>query len=317
MQISSIDSPQRFALLRAPAEPVLSTRALTLLLAVSAACGGDPPTPDAPAPDIGFNKPLAPLKANVKNAEVGPADLSCLGMPSGDPSTTVPIALSATVRDYFQKDMLMVGAVVTAFHDTEVGQPFDTRTADAQGAVTLGVPVGTRRFGLKMTHKDALDTLLLNQAIDPIMAAQSLGYVETISAGTAAALSAFIGKLRTAGTGVLAGAMRDCQGRDLSNFIATVSSAPGTAAHLAGADAYYFDPATDFPARHKQFEAASSDGLFMVIELAPTPTAYVQVWGYPADADLAADRLTLVGELQAPVIADTVITGTYEPLRTR
>ena len=38
----------------------------------------------------------------------------------------------------------------------------------------------------------------------------------------------------------------------------------------------------------------------MVIEMAPTATAYVQVWGYLTEADLAADKLTLIAELAAP-----------------
>lgn len=294
------------------------TIALTpLLAAAAAACGdGDKPEPDAPAVDIGFNKPAAALKANANKAELGPADLGCLGMPTSDRATILAVALSTTVRDFFQPDTLMVGAVVTAFRAADVAQPFDTQTADAQGKVTVTIPVGTKRFGFKMTHKDALDTLLLNQIADPGMAAQSITSIDTISSGTAAALSAFIGKIRSPGTGVLAGAMRDCAGHDLSNFVATVSSTPGTATPLSGADAYYFDPQSGYPAKHKLLEAGSSDGLFMVIELAPAPTAYVQVWGYPTDADLAAGRLALIAELAAPVIADTVITGSYEPLRT-
>ena len=39
------------------------------------------------------------------------------------------------------------------------------------------------------------------------------------------------------------------------------------------------------------------------------------MWGYPTDADLAADKLTLITELAVPVLADTVITGSFEPLR--
>jgi hypothetical protein len=147
------------------------------------------------------------------------------------------------------------------------------------------------------------------------MAAQTLGSIDSISQGTAAALSAFIGKARTPGTGVLAGAVRDCMGRELSNFIATVSSTPGTVTHLPGADTYYFDAMSGFPARHSVRASGSGNGLFMVIEMAPTATAYVQVWGYPTQADLDGDQLKLIAELQAPVIADTVITGTYEPLR--
>jgi hypothetical protein len=69
------------------------------------------------------------------------------------------------------------------------------------------------------------------------------------------------------------------------------------------------------PVRHTQKSAGSEDGLFMIVELAPAPTAFVQVWGYVDDAALAADQISLVAELQTESVADTVITGSYEPLR--
>jgi len=69
------------------------------------------------------------------------------------------------------------------------------------------------------------------------------------------------------------------------------------------------------PAHHNQQEASSADGLFMVIQLPASDTAFVQMWGYPTDADMAADSLKLIAELQVPVLADTVITGSYSPLR--
>jgi len=94
-----------------------------------------------------------------------------------------------------------------------------------------------------------------------------------------------------------------------------VSTTKGTVTHAAGTDTYYFSPTVGLPVRHSQQKHGSKDGLFMVIELQPTATVYVQMWGYLNDADLAADNLTLIAELQTNVIADTVITGSYEPLR--
>jgi hypothetical protein len=49
--------------------------------------------------------------------------------------------------------------------------------------------------------------------------------------------------------------------------------------------------------------------------LPTSPTAYVQVWGYKTQADVDSDTKTLIAELQTNVVADTVITGSYEPLR--
>jgi hypothetical protein len=292
---------------------------LTSLFAFVAACGDDggttPPMPDA-APDIGFNKPTATLKANNNEMEVGPADLTCLNMPSADQAVSIPeVMLSTTVRD-FQNNSIVPNAMVTAFRGVDVNQPFDTQTANAMGEVTIRIPMDTKRFGFKMKDPSSLDTLLLNQIVAPDMATQTLGAIQTVSQTTATLLPALINKQRTLGTGVLAGAVRDCQDRELSNFIATVSSTKGTVTHLPGADTYYFDPVAGLPVRHNQRGSASADGLFMVIEMPPAATAYVQVWGYPTDADLAGDQLKLIAELQTPVIADTVITGSYEPLRT-
>jgi hypothetical protein len=287
---------------------------------LAAACGGGEGTkPDAPPVDNGFNKPTASLKANTEVSdnmwmELGPADLSCLNTPSADAATTVVVKASTTVKD-FQSGSLVPNTVVTAYPNQTVGSPFDTQTADGNAALTITIPVGTKRFGYKMTNPEALDTLLLNQTVKPDMATQTVSAIQSVSKTTAATLPALIGVSRTPGTGVLAGAMRDCQDREVSNFVATVSTTQGSATIASGADSYYFSSSVGLPVRHSQQAASSNDGLFMVIELAPQAEAFVQVWGYPTDADLAADKLTLIAELQTAVVADTVITGSYEPLR--
>jgi len=301
---------------------VCATFTLPLLLTSAlAACGDDggkPATPDA-ARDIGFNRPTAALKANKEMGgaymELGPADLSCLGTAANDPATTVAVSLATKVRD-FQSDNPVPNAVVTAFRDQDVGTVFDTKTADGNADVTIAIPIGVKRFGFKMTDPSALDTLLLNQRVQPDQMTQTLSKIQSVSKTTATLLPALIGVSRTGGTGVLAGAMRDCAGNEISNFVATVSSTAGQVTHLAGADTYYFSPSVGLPVKHAQQEASAADGLFMIIELPATPTAFVQVWGYPTDADVTSDNLKLVAELPTAVIADTVITGSYEPLRT-
>jgi hypothetical protein len=286
------------------------------------ACDGDGSLPPDAPKDIGFTRPIAPLKANMEMSEdnwieIGAADLACLGTAANDPPTTVEVMATATVKD-FQSGGLVPNTSVTVFPNQSIGQPFQGSPfmADGNAVVTVRIPVGTKRFGYKMTIDTALDTLLLNQRVNPAMAMQMVGTINSVSKTTAQVLPSLIGVSRTIGTGVLAGAMRDCQDREISNFIATVSTTKGTVTHAAGADTYYFDDKVGLPVRHTQRAHGSKNGLFMVIELAPAPTAFVQVWGYKTDADLAADNLTLIAELETQVIADTVITGSYEPLRT-
>lgn len=303
----------------------LSSTGFALVSVLAAACGDDggSVTPDAPAKDIGFTKPTASLKANNEVSdnnwvELGPANLACLNTPSDDVATANAIELRTVVTD-FQSGNLVPGTQVTAFANQEIDNPFeDAVTSDAStAAVTLNIPAGTKRFGYKMVNPSvALDTLLLNQTLgSPTMTPQTVGNIQSVSTQTAATLPALIGVSRTAGTGILAGAVRDCDGNEISNFIATVSSTPNTVTHLDGVDTYYFSPSVGLPVRHSQQRASSKDGLFMAIEMQPTPTAYIQVWGYPTDEDVTSDNLTLIAQLQTQVIADVVITGSYEPLR--
>jgi hypothetical protein len=168
-----------------------------------------------------------------------------------------------------------------------------------------------------MTGTGVMPTFLLNQYFDPNTATQTLpDKIQSVSNATAQTLPALIGETRMPGTGVLAGALRDCKQHFMSNFVATVTSTPGSSASpLVGAEAYYFSPGIDLPVHHTQQDSASADGLFMIIQLPATPTAYVQMWGFKSDADVAGGVLEEIAELQVPVLADTVITGSYEPLR--
>jgi hypothetical protein len=307
------------------------TLAFTLISLSLAACGGgDTKTPDAAIKDIGFNKPMKGVKANMESGntwtEIGDADLTCLNTPSDDMATSVSVTLNTIVKD-FQSGNAVPGATVTVFKDVMTDTPFDTQTASDQAYATFTVPTGVKRFGFKMTTTDGstMPTFLLNQYIDPAVAVQPAGSdtdmtksmkIQSVSSSTAATLPALIGETRTPGTGVIAGALRDCQKHEMSNFVATVSSTPMTATSIDGAEAYYFSDSVDLPVHHQQQDAASKDGLFMVIQLPVAATAYVQMWGYKSDADaMAGGDMTLIAQLQVPVLADTVITGSYEPLR--
>jgi hypothetical protein len=301
---------------------------LLSLVTVAACGGGGTDTPvDAAVKDIGFTKPTAPLKANREMSadnwvEIGPADLGCLGTPSADVANATPVVIETKVED-FQSGSLVPNTTVTVFKDQNVGMPEGAPVVSSSSDATLSltIPAGTKRFGYKMVNANALDTLLLNQTLEATGAQgvnttpQSVSKLQSVSTATGATLPALIGVSRTPGTGVLAGAVRDCQKHEISNFIATVSSTPDVVTHIEGVDTYYFSASVGLPVRHSQQRLASKDGLFMAIEMNPTTAAYVQVWGYKTDADVAADNLTLIAQLKTQVVAETVITGSYDPLR--
>lgn len=311
------------------------TRLSLVLFATTGACGGGSSnTPDAPpAVDVGFNTPTKTLKANMASGttftEIGDADLSCLNTPSADVATATAVTLTTHVKDFQNSGQVIPKASVTVFPGIDATQAFAAPVvSDANGQVVLTIPAGQKRIGFKMaggsTSADGtvtqLDTFLLFQHLDPNLAAQTNpDPIQSVSNTTAALLPALIGEDRTPGTGVVAGALRDCQRHEISNFVATVSSTPGMATPLPNASAYYFSPSAKVPVKHGtgsgQADAAKADGLFVVLELPLTTTAYVQMWGFPTQADLDAGTLKLVSELAVPVVADTVITGSFEPRR--
>ena len=244
------------------------------LISSLAACGSPDSPPDA-AKDVGFNKPTMALHANTEVSDgvwndLGPADLtSC----TSDVATATAVMLSTKVAD-FQSGNAVPAAMVTAFPDINEGAVFDTQTSDANGDIAFTIPAGTKRYAFKLTG-DFMPTYLVNQYVDPATVTNMMttdpSKIQSVSNATAATLPALIGETRTQGTGVIAGALRDCQKHEISNFVATVSTTPMMASSVAGSEAYYFSSGVGLPVHHNQQEAASQDGIFMVIRAAADP----------------------------------------------
>ena len=284
---------------------------------IDAAVGGNP----------GFPTPTAVTKANMKMGgvwtEIGDADWSCLNTPSTDMPSTQSIALSGKITD-FQTGAGVGGATVTAFPGIMLGGSSGAPVMSDSAAATKGnytaslaaLPSGTTRYGFKIEAAGYVKTYLLNQYLDPAMATQSRN-IAAVSESTATALPAFVGVSRDPSKGVLAGAMRDCQGREVSNAVATVSSTAGTVTHLTGAKTFYFSAgSSSLPVRPSMAATMNKDGLFVVLDLPPqTAPAYMQVWGFRTAAELSSGQMTLLAELAAPVEANAVITASVEVKR--
>lgn len=309
--------------------------ALALALA---ACGGggSSSTPDAPpaTPDAntttneGFTLPQGATHAwareNSQWVDKGAPDWTCLGTPSDDVALAGSVALTGQITDFQNMNTGVPNPKIEFFHDIDYKTPLGTVNGDATGHYTdLVIPAGYKRIGYKITAADYKDTFLLNQYYT---AASTTQNISAISISLANALPAFVGFERMPDTGVLAGAMRDCKGQEVQNAIATVSSVSGMHTHLtdgtAVAHTFYFDAGAGLPIKPKPSThagyATDKDGLFAVFDLPPqTGTAYIQVWGFKDDTDLAKGEsgLTLLAELPSPVIAESVITGSIEPLR--
>lgn len=296
-----------------------------LLLALVVACGGDDDggggADGGTLENPGFATPDTVTTAFVKEgeiwSEVGPANWDCLNTPSEDVPSTVDINLTGVVRDFQNEDDVIAEATITVYDSDDIGgAELATATSASDGSYSLTLEAGIERVAFKTEAAEYLDTYLLNQYYAPDMEDQ-VEELEPISVSLANTLTAFINKERTLGLGVLAGAIRDCDGHEVAGAIATVSSSRTTANHVDGAETYYFSAGSrSLPVRLSQQAYTNDDGLFMVIELPPSSSDnFLQVWGFLPDQDPASDELTLIAELGVPVIADTVVSASMEALR--
>lgn len=302
-------------------------------LAMAVACGnGDGGDDDGGGADAGgqagnpgfiipTGMPVAYTEQDGVWTEVGPANLDC--SPANTPLAT-DITVSGTTNDFQTGDEVDV-VNIAAFGDPDDftgGNPIAMTTSDADATFTITIPAGTTRVAFRSTDPETptrfLNTYLMNQYYTGDETGVELNSVSHL---TANALPAFIGVMRTEGLGVLAGAFRDCDDNEVGGVIATVStnSCIGVAdcepQHLDGAATYYFSAgSTSLPVRLTQQQATNKDGLFVVIELPPSASAYLQVWGYTDMSQIATGDIQLLAEIPAPVLADSVITASLEPL---
>ena len=199
----------------------------------------DAGAPDASAPDAGgdagttsnpgFPTPTAITRANVRTGgvwnEVGDADWTCLGTATTDLPATGPIALAGTVENYQLGDG--VGAAqVTAFPmltpATALGTATSSTTPATRGDFAMTVaalPAGVRRYGFTVAAAGYLTTYVVARYLTP-GAAQTIT-LRAMAESTANALPAFVGVARDPSKAMAIGEMVDCQGRAVSNAVAS------------------------------------------------------------------------------------------------
>jgi hypothetical protein len=290
------------------------------------ACGGEddpPPVMEKCEKAGGAACFLAPA-AVAKKANGMPANFNCQAPVVM--TSTQAISISGVIED-FQNNEPVDNATIEAFDDLDFSAPVAMANAMApDAAFTLNIPSGMAksRMNFRMKAPNWLDTYALNIAVDinnPTITGMTRN---AVSVATATALPAFIGVERTEGLGVLAGVAVDCDGDELEGVIATVSSTSSKSNNaaptfVAGAQVYYFsngDP--DLPVRRTSQTSTNKDGLFVIIEIPPTSgssTYFLQTWAFTSEADVAdgLDGLTLLSELESPVVGDSVISVEMNP----
>ncbi len=272
----------------------------------------------APEGNPGFQVPTIVTRAYSEAGgsweDQGEADWSCLGTPSGDQLSTVEIVLSGTVRD-FQTANLVSDATTAVYSGANIADPLDSSISDAGGGLSLTLPVGVARVGFEITGEGVFHTLVFHEYFDPSQPSQDHDWA-AVSVLTANVLPAFVGITRTPGRGMALGQLLDCNGDHVSGAVVTVSSSAGSVAHVSGAATYYFSAgSTSLPVRWTQQPSTNKDGRFMVIEMEPEPTAYLQAWGFVSGQWPGSDPMTLLAEVPIVVVGDGVAVTDLEPLR--
>ena len=301
------------------------TRLLPIILTIAlptfgAACGDDGTAMmDDGLADLGFATPTAVTTAykevNDVWVEQGPANWSCLNTASTDVPTTTDVTLSGPVLD-FQTDEPLPLAELSLFGDDGIGSTaIATATTNLDGNYEIVLPAGGTHWAFKIVADEALDTYTLNQYFEPDTAMQEQE-LDSISVLTAQALPAFIGVTRTPGLGIVAGSIRDCDDNEVFGAVAMASDTVDMPSHIDGGVSYYFSALlTSLPVRHSQQSMTNKDGRFVTIELPTGGQGHVQVWGFTNEADLAAGELTLLSQISAPILGDTVVSVSLKPLR--
>jgi hypothetical protein len=282
------------------------------------ACGGDDSTSADGGPDGGdigrcevqggaacFVPPTVPMTV----AGGAAANFSCAA-----PTITVStqeIAINGLINDFQTSTKTYEGATLDSFINLDfAGAPTATTTSAAGGAYTITIPAGgaSTYMNFRTRHPDVLDTIGTLVQIDVTAQTQTHNR-SAVSKSTATSIPALLGVTRTPGTGVLAGEVIDCDGKDVLGAIATVSSVSGVNhVDVPGMQMYYFT--SGLPVRRTAQPFTNDDGLFVAIQVpAASSNYFVQVWGYKTAGDLSSENLTLVSEVEIPALADTVVSA--------
>jgi hypothetical protein len=221
---------------------------------------GDPPMMNLP------DQPQVFVQSNTQDPSTKkPANLACLGSKVDPAAPTAASALMVHVED-FEKKTSVVGATVEVYLSLA---KVNARTPDATSAPTdkdgntmLMVPPGSyrvtfRTFGAAKT----VETLEFNRAYND-------GKRFSVSEATKLTITAVLSLFPDETLGVVAGALRDCDGKDTGGVTLATGSSGG--AFEAAANTFYFeDVAVGSTVPVRALKWTSGNGVFATLNVPP------------------------------------------------
>ncbi len=290
---------------------------------------------DAPAADAGppscaiaggaacFELPTQPVVIADADGGTTAPNFACDPPASTTNATALPI--SGTVKDFATSDPVPHATVDVFAGLGYQGTTLATGMSAQDGTYTLTLPAGTHGpLSWRVRASNTLDTYLVNDTSNLVTNPRTGADRASVDTSTPNLLAGLIGQRRVPMTGIVAGEVQDCNGRDIQHAIATLSttsSRTGGAAptFVPSAEIYYFTPDPALPTRRSTFSSTSPNGLWIALQVPPAPgtTYYVQYWGFRTAADVArgAAGLSLLGETALNVLPDVVLTVNVDALR--
>jgi hypothetical protein len=241
-----------------------------------------------------------PLDVSTKR----PANFSCLGKRVDPAAPTAPTTIQVVVQD-FEKETPVEGATVEVYLSLA---KVNARTPDAASAPTnkmgqamLTVPPGSyrvifRTFGAPKT----IETLEFNRKFDDT---RRYSVSETTKETIQAVLSIFPDET----LGVVAGALRDCDGIDTGAVVLETTSTGGSFDNKS--NTFYFDETTTGPVPVRGFKWAGSNGVFASVNVPPGDVT-LTVRGVLSEGG----ETSVLSRGTAPLRANSITVVQMEPL---
>ena len=237
---------------------------------------------------------------------IAPANLTCLGSFMDPAGPTAATAVTMLVKD-FEKSTPVAGATVEAY--TSLAN-FNAMTPAAtagptgmDGMLTIMMPAGSYRIIFRVTGDPAttIETVEFNRAWnDPARV--------SVSQATKGEIPGLVSVIPVDTDGVVAGDLRDCDGKKVGGALFDVKASGG--AFDASALTFYFvdiDAMTTVPARSQKW--TSGDGVFATLNVPPGDVT-LTVSGLLT----TGGALTKLGTGLAPVRANSITVVQLAPL---
>ena len=290
---------------------------VALTLVVCGGCSDEPKVEGMGPPQVG--SAAAPVDA----------DLGCVGtstdcsLPLYAGITCPPAAgftVSGPVEDFQSKDNIVeaIGsdavATVTVYKttadvlsDTPLAGPVQT---DTNGMYTVTIPDSVTRVIFKTTMADSKDTYEFGQLVAPD---ETDNYRYSVSNATGDFINAWVGMAFDPTKGAVAGALRDCQQREIANAIGKALDAGGGDV-IPETQIFYFNDAAGLPTKRSKRTWSDFDGRMLFLNVPPTTGGVtIQAW-VNQDGDSEGVAELLISENVVPVMANAIVITDLDPL---